>query len=212
MTFRRNIRNYTQAPITHQVVMEALRSYSRPNDKISELVKSGELISLRRGLYIPGPEIDLPAPDSLLIANHLRGPSYVSMESALSYWGMIPERVFEVSSVTLKTTKNYTTDIGRFSYRHLAAPYYSFGVQRVELAPEQMAMIASREKAICDKIVLTAGILLRSVSQTRDFLLEDMRIDSAELQTLSISNIQSWIEDAPKSSSLQMLVKTLEAI
>lgn len=212
MNFRRRLRNYTEAPITHSVVMEMLSEYNRPNDKISELLRSGQLTALRRGLYVAGPESDLPIPDALLLANHLRGPSYVSLESALSYWGMIPERVFEVSSVTIKTAKNYDTPLGRFSYRHLATPYYSFGVQRVELAPQQMAMIASPEKAICDKIVLTSGVLLRSINQTRDFLTEDLRIDIEQLQSLSISTIESWLEDAPKRSSLQMLVNTLNAL
>ena len=212
MNFRRRLRNYTEAPITHSMVMEMISEYNRPTDKISELLRSGQLTALRRGLYVAGPEVDLPIPDVLLLANHLRGPSYVSLESALSYWGMIPERVFEVSSVTIKTAKNYDTPIGRFSYRHLAAPYYSFGVQRVELAPQQMAMIASPEKAICDKIVLTSGVLLRSINQTRDFLMEDLRIDEEQLQNLSISTIESWLDDAPKRSSLQMLVNTLRAL
>lgn len=212
MNFRRRLKNYTQAPISHHVVMEMLSEYSRPNDKISELLKSGQLIALRRGLYVAGPETDLPIPDSILLANHLRGPSYVSLESALSYWGMIPERVFEVSSVTLKTSKIYDTPIGRFTYRHLDAPYYSFGVQRVQLATDQMAMIASPEKAICDKIVLTSGVLLRSINQTMDFLTEDLRIDIEQLQNLSVVIIESWIEDAPKRSSLQMLVNTLRTL
>ncbi len=212
MTFRKNIRPYAQVPIVHQVVMEALHEYNRPNDKVSELIRSGELISLRRGLYIPGPDTDLPSPETFLIANHLRGPSYVSQESALSYWGMIPERVFEISSVTVKSTKLYDTPIGRFSYRHVASPYYSFGVQSVELAPQQVAMVASREKALCDKIVLSAGVLLRSVGQTRAYLLDDLRLDLQDLQGLSIPTIQSWLEDAPKRSSLQMLVNTLETL
>ncbi len=212
MNFRRHLKGYTQAPIPHHVVMEMLHEYSRPNDKISELLKSGQLVALRRGLYVAGPEADLPVPDALLLANHLRGPSYVSLESALSYWGMIPERVFEVSSVTLKTAKIYNTPIGRFSYRHLAAPYYSFGVQRIQLATDQMAMIASPEKAICDKIVLTSGVLLRSITQTMNFLIEDLRIEIEQLQKLSIDSIECWVEDAPKRSSLQMLVNTLDAL
>lgn len=212
MTFRKNIRPYAQVPIVHQVVMEALVEYNRPNDKVSELVRSGELISLRRGLYIPGPDTDLPSPDAFLIGNHMRGPSYISLESAMSYWGMIPERVFEISSVTLKSTKLYDTPIGRFSYRRVASPYYSFGIQRVELAPQQMAMVASREKALCDKIVLSPGVLLRSVGQTRAYLVDDLRLDLQELQTLSIPTIQSWLPNAPKRSSLQMLINTLETL
>lgn len=210
--FRRIIKAYTEAPITHGVVMDMLAEYSRPNDKISELIKSGELLSIRRGLYVPGPETDLPIPDLFLIANHLRGPSYVSLESALSHWGLIPERVYEVSSVTLKTTKTYRTPAGRFSYQHLASPYYSFGLRSIEFAPQQRALIASPEKALCDKIVLTSGVSLRSVRQTLSFLIEDLRIDESDLQRLDTAEINSWIEDAPKKSSLFMLVKTLESL
>ena len=212
MTFIRKVKNYTEAPITHHIVSEMLPEYNRPNDKISELMKNGELLSLRRGLYIPGPETDLPVPNLFLIANHLRGPSYVSLESALSYWGMIPERVHELSSVTLKTSKRYSTPLGRFSYLHLAAPYYSFGIQSVKLTSQQTALIASREKAICDKIILTSGILLRSIRETKNFLLDDMRLDEEILRSLNISVIRSWIEDAPKKNSLIMLVKTLELL
>ncbi len=212
MNFRKKIKAYTNTPISHQVVMDVLANYNRPNDKISELLKSGELQALRRGLYVPGPEIDLPVPELFLLANHLRGPSYVSLESALAHHGFIPERVYEISSATLKTSKTYTTPVGRFSYQYLPAPYYSFGLQRTTLAPQQVALIASPEKAICDKIVLTNGLILRSVRQASAFLREDLRIEATDLRNLDIHVIQSWITDAPKKSSLAMLVKTLEQL
>jgi hypothetical protein len=212
VNLRRKIKEYVAAPLSHNVVMEALSSYNRPNDKISEMIKSGELVSLRRGLYVPGPELDLPLPDSFVVANHLRGPSYISLESALCYWNLIPERVYEISSVTTKTSKTYNTAIGRFSFQHLSTPYYAFGIRRVRLTEFQTALIASPEKAICDKIVLTSGILLRSVSQTMDFLIDDMRMDEEHLQNLDITAIQSWVEDAPKRTSLQMLVNTLQRL
>lgn len=209
---RRRIREYIQAPITHHLLMEALSEYRRPNDKISELIRSGELLSLRRGLYVPGPELDLPTPDLFVIANNLRGPSYISLESALSYWGLIPERVYEISSVTIKTTKQYRTPIGRFSYQHLASPYYSFGLQSIRLREQQTAIIARKEKALCDKIILTSGVQLRSIHQTRDFLLEDLRIDEENLINLDISMINSWLELIPKRTSIAMLIRTLESL
>ncbi|MCO5258596.1 MAG: hypothetical protein M9916_00435 [Crocinitomicaceae bacterium] len=212
MQLRRKIKTYTDAPLNHQMVSDVLSEYERPNDKISELIKEGQLVALRRGLYIPGDIMDLQAPGLFVIANHLRGPSYVSLESALSHWGMIPERVREISSITLKATKTYTTPIGRFSYRYVAAPYYSFGLERLMITSRQVAMIASREKALCDKIIFTPGVHLRSKSQTLDFLIEDMRIDEHYLSNLNTSMIQSWIEDAPKKSSLQMLIKTLRSL
>jgi hypothetical protein len=212
VNLRGKIKTYTNAPLSHNVVMDVLATYNRPNDKISEMIKNGELISLRRGLYVPGPELDLPIPDRFVIANHLRGPSYISLETALSYWGLIPERVYEISSVSTKTSKTYETSLGRFSFQFSPTPFYSFGIKSVRLTEFQTALIASPEKALCDKIVLTSGVLLRSVSQTMDFLVEDLRIDEEQLQALDIEAIQSWVEDAPKMTSLQMLVNTLQGL
>lgn len=212
MELRKIAKGFGDAPISRHLILEMLKDYKRPNDKISELVKSGELLSLRRGLYIPAPENDLPVPMPFLIANHLRGPSYVSLEAALSYWGFIPERVYEITSATIKTAEKYNTPAGRFSYQHLPSPYYSFGIESISLAPKQTALIASREKALCDKVILTSGITLRSTRQTRDFLLEDLRMDETMLQKLNTTIIQSWLKDAPKKNSLAMLIKTLNEL
>lgn len=212
MKIRRRLKVYSDVPMTHQMVAEALAEYSRPNAKISELIRNDFLISLRRGLYVPGPEADLPIPHLYVIANHLRGPSYISLETALSYWSLIPEQVQEITSITLQTSHIYDTAIGRFSYRHLASPYYSFGLERVTLAPNQYALIASREKAICDKIITTAGVNLRSRKDVHNFLTEDLRIEEANLASLNIEMIESWLPDAPKRSSLTKLTQILRSL
>lgn len=209
MDFRKIIKEYAEAPISRHLILELLSDYQSPNDKISELLKSKELISIRRGLYITGPKMDLPTPEPFLIANHLRGPSYVSLESALSYWNMIPERAYEISSVTIKTSKVYKTPVGRFSYRHLNVPYYSYGIKIIEYSPKQSMLVASPEKALCDKVVLTPKIYLRSIKRTREFLMEDLRMDSEVLSTLDTKVMELWIKKAPKKSSLKMLIKTL---
>ena len=209
MNFRTMIKEYAEAPISRHLILELLRDYQRPNDKISELLKSKELISLRRGLYIIGTKMDLPSPEPFLIANHLRGPSYVSLESALSYWNMIPERTYEISSVTIKTSKLYKNPVGRFSYHQLKTPYYSYGIKNIEYSPKQTMLVASPEKALCDKIVVTPKINLRSIKQTREFLMEDLRMESEVLTKLDTKLMELWIENAPKKSSLKMLIKTL---
>ena len=206
------IKEYAEAPISRHLILGLLSHYQSPNDKISELLKGKELISIRRGLYITGPKLDLPTPEPFLIANHLRGPSYVSLESALSYWNMIPERAYEISSVTIKTSKKYKTPVGRFSYQQLKIPYYSYGIKNIEYSPKQTMLIASPEKALCDKVVLTPKIHLRSIKQTREFLLEDLRMDSEVLSTLDTKVMELWIKNAPKKSSLKMLIKTLEEL
>ena len=212
MDFRKKLKKYAEAPISRHLVLELLTEYKSPNDKISELIKSEALISIRRGLYIAGPKLDLPTPEPFLIANHLRGPSYVSLESALSYWGMIPERAYEISSVTIKTSKLYKSSIGRFSYKKLKTPYYSYGIKSIKFSPKQTMLIASPEKALCDKVVLTPRINLRSLKQTREFLLEDLRMDSEVLKTLDTKVMELWIKNAPKKSSLKMIIKTLIAL
>jgi hypothetical protein len=212
MDFRAMIKEYAEVPISRHLIIELLSDYQSPNDKISELLKSGELISIRRGLYITGPKMDLRSPEPFLIANHLRGPSYVSLESALSYWNMIPERAYEISSVTIKTSKIYKTPVGRFSYQQLKIPYYAYGIKNIEYSPKQTMLVASPEKALCDKVVLTPKIILRSIKQTEAFLMEDLRIDSEVLSTLDTEVMVLWIENAPKKSSLRMLVKTLTGL
>jgi hypothetical protein len=212
LEFRKLIKNYTEAPLSRHLLLQKLRDYKRPNDKIHELINNGDLISLKRGLYVAGPNADLPIPESFLIANNLRGPSYVSLESALSYLGFIPERTYEISSVTTKSSKKFRTPLGRFDYQKLPTPYYAFGIQWMQLKPGQYALMASPEKAVCDKIVLTPHINLRSIKQTVAFLFDDMRMDEELLNSLNVDMIDSWISDSPKKSSLKILISTLNEI
>jgi hypothetical protein len=209
MDFRDMIEQYEEEPLTRQIMMDLLQEYRRPYDKINELVKEGHLTPVKNGLYIPGPNMKMLKPKPFLVANHLRGPSYVSLEAALSYWGFIPERVFEVSSVTTKPGKTYSTPLGRFSYFRAPLPYYAFGIKSVALTEKQVVLMASPEKAICDKIVMTSGILLRSTKQVQEFLIDDLRIDEEQLKELNVKEIGSWIDNAPKKNSLKLLTKML---
>ncbi len=212
MYLQEAIAPYAGQPLTRQLLLDILRDYKRPYDKITELVKEEQLIQVKRGLNIPGAKLKLPPPVSFLLANHLYGPSYVSLDSALSFHGLIPERVFEISSVTLRAAKTFATDAGRFSYTKLPLPYYSYGIQSVVLATNQTALMASAEKALCDRIVSTSHILLRSVKQTLDFLTEDLRIEKSSLQQLDTGAISRWTKIAPKKTSLVMLVNTLNSL
>jgi hypothetical protein len=212
MSFDDVLTEYAEEPLTRQVVLSLIKGYKRPNDKIEELMKSGELTGIKNGLYIPGPKSRITGPEPFLIANHLWGPSYVSMETALSYWGYIPERVYEISSVTMKASRNYRTQVGRYTYRHAPLPYYSFGIKGIQLTPRQNILMASPEKAICDKIIMTAGINLRSVPQALNLLMEDLRIDEERLRELDLKTMNTWLEAAPKQSSLNMLIKAMQTL
>jgi hypothetical protein len=125
---------------------------------------------------------------------------------------MIPERVHEITSVTIKTSKIYKTQVGRFSYKQLKIPYYSYGIKNIQISPKQSMLIASPEKALFDKIVLTPNINLRSIKQTRAFILEDLRLDKDVLKSLDLELMELWVATAPKSDSLNMLIKTLATL
>jgi hypothetical protein len=74
----------------------------------------------------------------------------------------------------------------------------------------QVALIATAEKALCDKIVTTSGLLFRSVIQLKEWLLEDMRMEKDVLRRLQPRLIRNWLIKAPKKKTLQLLIKILE--
>ena len=212
MNFLENIKDYSEQPLNQQLLLDLLKEYIRPLDIMDVLVMKSLLVELKRGLYIPGPNLHIIPPEPFLIANHLYGPSYISMDTALSYWGLIPERVYEVTSITTNNSKKYETAVGKFSYRNMPLPYYSFGIKQVQLTKKQTVLMASKEKALCDKIIATPAVLLRSVKQTLELLLGDFRLDKNALRNLETATISSWLKSAPKKNSLTMLVKTLKSL
>jgi len=125
-----------------------------PNDirrQLSRWVSSGRLKQLRRGLYALAPPYQKISPHPFLIANFLMSGSYVSMQSALAYYGLIPEYAAQTWSVTTARPAQWD---GGFHFQHLA-PHLFFGYQRVELLQEQSAFVATPEKAILDLTHLT---------------------------------------------------------
>lgn len=210
MDFSQILGDFSGQPLTHQLLMSLLKDYKRPNDKIKALKTAGVIESVKKGLYMAGPKISSSRPENGLLANHIFGPSYVSMETALSYYGLIPERVYETTSMTTKVSKEFRTPAGVFTYTHLPLPYYAFGLNMVKLSEQQRAMIASPEKALCDKMINTAGLILRSRIQASAYLGEDLRMERGDLKELDTAMMRTWLEDAPKKESLMMMIKTIQ--
>lgn len=206
------LRSYASQPLTHQVVVSLLKGYKRPNDKVHALLNEGVLESVKKGLYVAGPAIKTAKPEPFLLANHILGPSYVSLDTALSYHGWIPERVYEVASMTTKASRKFTTPRGVFTYTHLSLPYYAFGIGQIQLADEQYAMMATPEKALFDKIITTSGLILRSRTQVLNYLLEDLRINEDRLKECELQKMSQWVQDASKAESLSMIIKTIKTL
>ncbi len=123
--------------------------------QLSRWVRSGRLIRLRRGLYGLAPPYRKATPHPFHVAGRLVRPSYVSLQSVLAHYGMIPEYVARVTSVTTARPVRYDTPLGAFEYRHVL-PRLLAGYRAVELSSNQRALIATPEKALLDLVYLTA--------------------------------------------------------
>lgn len=204
-----SIQNNAAHPIPHQVLLSILHEYKRPNDKIHSLIQEQKLISLKKGLYVWNSDV---LPENFSIANILYAPSYVSVESALSFYGLIPERVFSVSSMTFKTSKQFSNSIADFEYIKIPAPYYSFGIKRILLREGQFALMATPEKALMDKMITTKGVLIRSEIAAQKFLFENLRMDEEQLKIFNTNEMTIWAELAPKKESLLNVIKLIEKL
>jgi len=115
--------------------------------------RKGLLVQLRRGLYVLGKTERKIEPSNLFLAGQIYSPSYISLEYALGLYGLIPEMVVEITSVTTKNPARFQNDFGKFSYQHIKrAAFRGF---RAEKDKSGLAyFIAEPEKALADFIYL----------------------------------------------------------
>lgn len=119
--------------------------------QLSRWVKSGRIHQLRRGLYALAPPFQKVKPHPFLAANRMVRGSYVSLQSALGYCGVIPEYVHEITSVTTGRPDVIENELGRFSYRHIQKDWFC-AYRAIEPGP---IFIATPEKALLDLVALT---------------------------------------------------------
>ena len=172
------IRKNIDLPLTrafdYQMAMDRLRNYRAPRDKLRLMCQRGECIRVRKGLYVPGHGRGQAAVDPLVLSSLIFGPSYVSLESALAHYGLIPERVEEITCVTSKRAKTFETPIGRFSYHAVSEKVFSCGVT-IASAAGGTFFLAEPEKAVCDRIAMIRG--LANIRDVESSLRDELRID-----------------------------------
>lgn len=191
--------------IDYQFIVSALSQYTYPRDKISSWLKSEELIRVKKGLYIFGEDIALKPYSKELIANLIYGPSAISLTYALSYYGLIPERVNVITSITNNRIKNFKTPIGDFKYYYLHPQKYSVGITLNSLNKDQSFLIATPEKALCDQINLIAkDCMLNNMEDIDKYLLHDLRIDESLLLKFKLNNLKE-ICDIYKNPRIDLL-------
>jgi len=197
-------------PFDTATLSGVLNDYKSPKDKRASLEQADLLIRLKRGLYVVAPKLQNQPLSKELIANHLYGPSYVSLQTALSFYGLIPERVHVVSSMTIKRSRNFSTPLGDFNFVGISKEYFAIGVRQEIVNNEYAYLIASPEKAMCDVIIQTAGLKLQSIKAMQLYLEEDMRIDLSVIDHYDVEIIKECIAVSKKKRELKLLYKLLK--
>ena len=160
--------------------------------QLGRWVKTGRLIKLKKGLYTLAQPYRKVTPHPFLIANAMKKASYVSMQSALGHYEMIPEYVPAITSITTQRPEQVETSLGHFVFQHVKKNWFH-GYRQIDLGSGQRAFIAIPEKALLDLVYLTPG------ADNYDFLCE------LRLQNLEQLNIGVIRKLADKSDSVKLL-------
>ena len=180
---------------------DKFKNYSNINNKISRDIKNGKLYRIINGIY----ETDPHTPPYLL-TSCIYGPSYISFEYALAYYGAIPERVYTVTCATYKKKKEYNTRFGNFTYRDVPSLAYPKEILLKEEG-NYSYQIATLEKALCDKLYTLRP--LQNLKNLEIMLFSDLRIDEEVFDTLKLEVIEN-LSKLYHSTNVNLLVKYLK--
>lgn len=169
---------------------------SEPNSaalkvQFSRWVNSGKLVQLRRGVYVLPEHYRGDQSCVFYAANVLKKPSYISLEKALEFYGLIPEAVKVFTSVTSKRAAHFRNDIGDFDYRHIRVELF-WGYHSIKLDGQDV-FVASPEKALLDFIYLNC------IDVSHDFL------DELRLQNTDVVNLEQLMMAAKRFGKPGML-------
>ncbi len=154
--------------------------------------KAGEILRLKPGLFVLGQPYRKSEPHPFVVAAMLHAPSHVSLESALAYHGLIPEAVYQVSSVTVGRSREFSTPLGVFDFRRVPARAPRAGVEAVAVTRGAWAFVASPLRAIADKVYLN-----REITWNRNgpgYLTESLRIEEDDLRSLSFEALDEILD------------------
>ena len=193
-----------QEEFDYQALLDCLKGYVRPRDKISGLLRKGSIIRIKKGLYIFGDEYRRKPFSREILANLMYGPSYISLEYALQHYGLIPERVEAVTSVTTGRSRRFSTPVGLFTYRMIPLEAFRVGMDRIEIGDGRAFLMATPAKALADKLQEDRGIGIQSQRELNKYLENNLRIDPTALKDLNQMELNA-IARGYRSRRIRML-------
>jgi|GEM_PF-160892 len=176
---------------------------------VHRAIKAEEILRLKPGYFMLGAPYRKSEVHPFIVAAVLHAPSHISLESALAYHGLIPEAVYQVSSVTVVRSREYTTPLGVFSFYRVPAVAPRAGVEAVEVARNAWAFIATPLRAIADAIYLN-----KEITWERDglgYLTESLRIEEEDLLKISFDVLEE-IQDSIRSMRVRSYLQGLKGI
>ncbi len=194
--------------IDYTFVMDCLKDYKAPRAKLTTLLQKGDLIRVKKGLYLFGSDYRKGPYSQEIMANKIYGPSYVSREYALAYYGLIPEYVAEVTSMSTKRARNFDTPIGRFSYAHLPPKLYQVSFNLVTVRTNETALLATAEKALADLLYFRDDHP-ETLNELVELLFDDLRLDEALIRRMRIG-VFTEILKAGGSPMLKLIIEWLK--
>ena len=209
MVMNQPIWNTIQTPeFDYQVLMHTLRDYAKPRDRVTTLMKQGIVLRVKKGLYVFGEGYGSKSVSREILSNLIYGPSYVSLDYALQFHGLIPEHVKALTAVCLGSSKRFETPVGLFTYHSVPEKAFYLGIERIKIDQERAYLLANAEKALVDKIKLGHGISIQNQGEMRQYLTEDLRIDWDTLLDMDLEKIETYAA-AYSSFKLTILLNLL---
>jgi predicted transcriptional regulator of viral defense system len=208
-TMNNTLSTFGIVPVNTAVIASLYPNMKGLNQKYRWLEKNEEIIRLKKGLYVVNPKITGKTLSTELIANHIYTPSYVSMSSALRYYGLIPESVYTIQSMTIKHSRTFETPIGRFEYTYLSRNVFPVGL-RIIKKDNYAFIMATPEKALCDLIANSPNVNLRYQKDAENYLEADIRMDMDAFEQMNPEIFEEYIKVGKKSESIKTVIKLLK--
>ncbi len=187
----------------YQLLTDLLKDYRRPRARISKMLRRGEVIRVKKGIYVFGEDYARRPYSREILANMIYGPSCVSLEYALHFHGLIPERPEAVTSVTTGRSRRFPTPVGLFTYHQIPVRAFPVGIQRVE-AGSAAFLLACPEKALADKLQADRGTGVRTLGSLRSYLFDSLRIDPGSMAGLN-AEVLMLLAKRSRSEKLRLL-------
>ncbi|MGM9858480.1 MAG: hypothetical protein ACI311_04430 [Bacilli bacterium] len=187
-----------------QQLKEKYINFSDIKGKIAREIKKNRLFPLVKGIYETNGNVD-----GYKLAQVIYGPSYLSFDYALYYYGIIPEAVyntFTCATINKRKIKIYNNKFGTYTYRDVPANVYHFGISLYSDG-QYTYHLAEPEKALCDKLYIMPPV--RSIKELKRMLFEDLRIDEELFYNLNKEDI-CLIAPLYHSNNLNMLLKLIK--